>query len=372
MNPRALILSAALVIFTLQLVTLTPSFKPATYSVGEISNQESVRLALESEAQRLAAESAYHSIQFVGDVLLARNVEVLMLRHGSQYPYEGLSLQTLSHRPAIIANFESSMAVPHSMTPAFQVNFSVDKKHLPSFSQAGYTHVSLGNNHSGDFREEGFVHTIAQLESHNIKTFGQGKVINENSIVYIPSILGPVAIISINTSDQVIELETAEAVLASASLNSVMQVVYIHWGTEYDIHHNTTQRRLAEQFVENGADLIIGHHPHVVQDIEQINGVPVFYSLGNFIFDQYFSTDVQQGLVLALELKDPRPYVSLHPVSSLEKLSQPRAMQGKEREQFITRLAKRSDASLKEGIEQGKIELSWTVATSSKTAIMVE
>lgn len=65
-------------------------------------------------------------------------------------------------------------------------------------------------------------------------------------------------------------------------------IVNIHFGTEYQKKHNKTQENIAHTLVDNGAAIIIGHHPHVVQDSETYKGVPIYYSLGNFIFDQPF------------------------------------------------------------------------------------
>ncbi|NCS97807.1 MAG: CapA family protein, partial [Candidatus Pacebacteria bacterium] len=61
------------------------------------------------------------------------------------------------------------------------------------------------------------------------------------------------------------------------------------------------------QFVAAGADIIIGSHPHVVQQHESINGVPVYYSLGNFVFDQYFEENVRRGLLLKVTFKKGSP-----------------------------------------------------------------
>jgi poly-gamma-glutamate synthesis protein (capsule biosynthesis protein) len=75
-------------------------------------------------------------------------------------------------------------------------------------------------------------------------------------------------------------------------------VVYAHWGTEYEKNSSQKQRELAHRFVDNGADLIIGSHPHVVQEVEIYNGKEIYYSLGNFVFDQYFEDSTKHGLLV--------------------------------------------------------------------------
>jgi poly-gamma-glutamate synthesis protein (capsule biosynthesis protein) len=107
-----------------------------------------------------------------------------------------------------------------------------------------------------------------------------------------------------------------------------------------------------------------------VQDIDVIDGVIVFYSLGNYIFDQYFSTDVKQGLVLVLSL-DETPKAMLVPVTSEQTLSQPTLMGPQLHSQFLAQLAQRSDSALSKQITQGIIHLMPKVATSTKVAMMI-
>jgi len=79
-------------------------------------------------------------------------------------------------------------------------------------------------------------------------------------------------------------------------------VVFCHWGVEYSKDYTQGQQDLAHSFIDAGADLIIGLHPHVIEPMEEYNGKRVYYSLGNFIFDQYFSEDVRNGLGVKLKI----------------------------------------------------------------------
>jgi len=83
-------------------------------------------------------------------------------------------------------------------------------------------------------------------------------------------------------------------------------VVSLHWGEEYETKHNAGQTRVARLLVDAGANIVIGHHPHVVQEIERYNGGLIAYSLGNFIFDQNFSEETGKGLVLLVTLSEGR------------------------------------------------------------------
>ncbi len=105
-----------------------------------------------------------------------------------------------------------------------------------------------------------------------------------------------------------------------------------------------------------GAEAVIGHHPHVVQDIELYKGVPIFYSLGNFIFDQYYSTEVQEGLWVEMEVAaDNSVEYTLKGVTSIGSWSAPRFMSAYENDVFLQTLAKKSTKSIYEQIESGKI-----------------
>jgi len=119
-------------------------------------------------------------------------------------------------------------------------------------------------------------------------------------------------------------------------------IISIHWGEEYKI-------------IEAGADLMIGHHPHVVQNIEKYQGKLIFYSLGNFIFDQYFSPDTQQGLAVGLEIYPDRLVCQLFPIQI--NLSQPVLMEWDTASEFLIQLANCSDVNLVDEIESGIIKI---------------
>jgi poly-gamma-glutamate synthesis protein (capsule biosynthesis protein) len=79
-----------------------------------------------------------------------------------------------------------------------------------------------------------------------------------------------------------------------------------HWGPEDVPTPNWSQRELARVAVEAGADLVVGNHTHVVQAVQEIDGVMVFYGLGNFVFDQDWARDHQQGVILQVRFEGQR------------------------------------------------------------------
>ena len=119
-------------------------------------------------------------------------------------------------------------------------------------------------------------------------------------------------------------------------------IVSIHWGVEYS--HKANQKMQVEpahEFVDAGADLVIGHHPHVVQNFEIYKGKFVFYSLGNFVFDQYWSKDTQEELGILVSFDGDGTSVKLIPMKS-EK-SQPRLMTSDEKKEWTERFVKYGD-----------------------------
>ena len=113
------------------------------------------------------------------------------------------------------------------------------------------------------------------------------------------------------------------------------------------------QQELAHSLIEAGADLIIGSHPHVVQDIEKYQGRLIFYSLGNFVFDQSFSRETSQGLALSLELYSDRAVFNLLPAAVEQ--GQPFLMAHDQSEQFLNELAALSEDSLSKEIKRARI-----------------
>ncbi len=310
----------------------------------------------------------FNSVIFVGDVLLSRNVEYLMRERGSSYPYKGFNFSKISDRPAVIGNFEASIPVEHFPTPLNTVTFSVDEQHIDAAQQNGFTHFSLANNHSFDFDLGGFQNTKAVLKQARIKSFGQPEAPSKNSVSYIKLRDKTLAVIGVETLTGSMTNKLAAEVIQDAEMKSDFQIIYVHWGSEYAPTSNQSQREWAQLFVDAGADLIVGLHPHVVQEVGLIDGVLVFYSLGNYIFDQYFSTEVKEGLVIALNFDEAS--VDLIPVESATHLSQPRQMDSLSYGKFLRNLAGKSSNEIRLEITTGQLRLYNKVATSTKIAMI--
>lgn len=292
-------------------------------------------------------------VYFTGDVMLARHVEILQ-RQGLLKPYDFIRLFASS--TAVFTNFESAMSEPHIPTASGVMRFSTASSNLAVLESLSITHASLANNHSRDYGKEGYVRTVSHLRSLGITPFGDAVSVGTSSLTYAAVGSTTIAVIGLHTLFVPPDKAVLQALLTDAKASSDFQFIYIHWGDEYQTTHNQAQASLAEWLVNEGADAVIGHHPHVVQDISLINGVPVFYSLGNFIFDQYFSEDVQVGLVLGLEVTDTTLNWRLYPHSQCAKAT-PCLMDKKREASFLSGLANRSNEALYDQIMAKNIEI---------------
>lgn len=293
-----------------------------------------------------------NTVLFVGDVLLARAVERSMDQYGARYPF--LGVEDHLRAAAVVANFEAAVPSHHIPTRDYAMQFSVSEAYLPALAAGGITHASLANNHSYDYGTDGFTHTQTALEQAGVTVFGDQRSLGTSSVTYLQLPRATVAVVGIHAVDHDPSDEEIRAVFSYARRYSDVQVAYLHWGTEYHSTHSNEQAALARQVIDAGADAVVGHHPHVVQDIGVYDGVPIFYSLGNFIFDQFATLDVQRGLILALTVdRNARPSFSLIPVTSEYTPMSPRPMTGEARTHFLAALAERSDPSLHTSIIDG-------------------
>ena len=294
------------------------------------------------------------TILFVGDIMLDRNVEGLISKNNPLYPFQKIG-QLLRGVDLVVGNLEGPIVakplkpIPHTMV------FSFPPEAAEALSLARFNLLSLANNHGLDMGRSGPEETRKFLREKSIAPLGNPGVCNgdfsydfDKGIRFfaLNKVYNPLC----KTQEMLEAIESARAANPDLFI-----IVSVHWGQEYKLVNSSVQRKLAEQLINAGADLIIGHHPHVVQNIDMYKGKLIFYSLGNFVFDQYFSEQTQQGLAVGLEIWPKRLVFRLFPVKS-EK-SQPALMIPAERKKFLENLAQRSAQDLSSQIKNGIIEV---------------
>ena len=259
------------------------------------------------------------TIDAVGDVLLDRGVASQIYRHGYAYPFAGVH-STLDKADIAFANLECPMSTTGKRVSK-RVAFKADPKTAASLSYAGIDIVSTANNHAMDCGVDGLVDTIAALESRRVKWTGSGKTLADALTPTIFKVHGlriafvgfcdflPVGL-TMRDDQPSIAIATDEnirAAVTAARRQADVVVASFHWGVEYTDKPTDRQRRLAHLAAECGADLVLGHHPHVLQGIEIIKGKRtclVDYSLGNFVFDTHLPYDKspEQSIILKVAL----------------------------------------------------------------------
>ncbi len=318
----------------------------------QISETDREFIWKESEKEKENILSPKVSLLFVGDIMLDRGVEVLLEREGFSWPFLKIS-DFLKKRDFVVANLEGALLFDPPVFGPRSLSFAFSYENLFSLEDAGFTHFSLSNNHTLNAGQSGLEETKENLREGGFSFFGD-PLNRESEVIFEDEFV----IFGFNWTfpDYRREDFLLENVRDLSQKHSEkLLVVYIHWGEEYELKSAKSQRELARKMIDEGADLVVGSHPHVVQEIEVYKDRAVFYSLGNFVFDQYFSEDVQKGLIVEPVLFPERIEFNLYPVGS--KKSQPFLMQGEEKEKFLEELASRSSEDYREEIRRGYFSL---------------
>lgn len=293
------------------------------------------------------------TLLLTGDVMLSRQVERIMRAEGYEYPFSKIEEIFKAHTHVLV-NFEGTIPLVHKETPSMGFSFSVRNDIGASLKERGVTHAGFANNHAFDFGEESLTNAKTILADAGILAFGHPNEFYTSDIAYVDLGELKVAIVPIHAVFKKPSAESARAFIEEASKASDFQIVYVHWGVEYEPIHDPMQAKMAAEWIDAGADAIVGHHPHVVQDIARIKGVLVFYSLGNLVFDQYWDTEVRTGLMLSLHEGEDGLAFTLIPVRS-ELKSVPEPLSGEAKEAFFVSLAERSAKELENEILEGNI-----------------
>ncbi|HEV7449005.1 MAG TPA: CapA family protein [Candidatus Paceibacterota bacterium] len=255
------------------------------------------------------------SIIFVGDIMLDRNVAVHAEAVGTQALFAGVQ-SLLKSADARVANLEGTITQNPSIARQDHtiLHFTFD----PALAQAALaplnlSAVSLANNHAYDFGRLGFDTTQEYLKSWGIKAFGHPYNARDISTVLDVRgkqfcLVGYHALYDPSTTEVVQEIQRLKP-------SCYRVIAFAHWGVEYEPQASAEQVAQAHALVDAGADLVIGAHPHVVENIETYSGKAIFYSLGNFMFDQDFSWATTHGLAVKVTFDATSTAFDLTPIT---------------------------------------------------------
>ncbi|NUM25054.1 MAG: AmmeMemoRadiSam system protein B [Candidatus Buchananbacteria bacterium] len=256
------------------------------------------------------------NLLFVGDIMLDRGVKTLIEQKGFEYILDDLvSNNFFADYDLVGANLEGAVTDGgQHYEPAKEFDFAFDPAVVARLSEYGFNFFNLANNHFNDQGQRGIAETKKNLAALGINFSGcPDATISACSLTVIPVKHKKIGLVGLNMAAGKIDSEKVREAISSATAETDWIIVNIHWGEEYDTAANKLQRQMAHELIDSGADVIIGHHPHVVQEVEVYKSKPIFYSLGNFIFDQYFSDFTQEGLAVSLNISKAGVEYTLHP-----------------------------------------------------------
>jgi poly-gamma-glutamate synthesis protein (capsule biosynthesis protein) len=245
---------------------------------------------------KIFSTSKEATVLLTGDVMLGRSVMTKSLNvNDPVYPFRQVAAR-LREADIVFSNLETPIIAncPRSDTG---LKFCAIQALAEGLVFAGVDVVNLANNHTLNYGKEGLEQTKKILTANDIKWVGDGnlEIIEKGQMKF--GFLG----FDFLTKTP---LEKDYALVKNSASQVDQLIVGVHWGKEYTRQPAAAQKNIAKKLIENGADVIVGHHPHWVQEIEFIDGKPVYYSLGNFIFDQMWSRETRKGLAVELDFRN--------------------------------------------------------------------
>lgn len=279
------------------------------------------------------------NIKAVGDIMLGRSVGVAIGRQGLSYPFDK-TREFLNQADLTFANLEGALSDQGLPVPGKGIWLRAAPASVESLQMAGIDIVSLANNHAMDYGERALQQTMALLNSSKIAYIGAGDDQQTASQVHYQEVNGIktawLAYTEFTRNTGAATEDTPGVApfieenilkdIESAKKSADIVILSLHWGSEYQDLPHEYQRAAAHSFIDGGADIIIGHHPHYIQGVETYKNGLIAYSLGNFVFDQN-QAKTKQGLILSLEIsKFGWQKAELYPVEIVD--YQPRILSG--------------------------------------------
>lgn len=288
----------------------------------------------------------------VGDIMLSRSVADRIREKGAAYPFEKVR-DFLKTGDIVFGNLENPIIAGRRIKP-LEMSFRVDPGLESELQKAGFTILSLANNHIPNFGSDGVLSTIKLLDTAGIFSVGAGK---DAERAYAPVFFTKkdirFAFFAYNDPSVVprsykatrahpgtafLDMKKMRTGIEGAKKNADIVIVSLHAGREYVHIADATQKKFSRAAIDFGADLVIGHHPHVVQNVERYHNGVIVYSLGNFVFDQMWSRKTREGAILKARIsKEGVEGIDFIPIV-IEDYAQPRIVTGKEAKQVLTPL----------------------------------
>lgn len=262
------------------------------------------------------------TVLFFGDMMLDRNVARRAAGDGASLV---AGVQSLAQEAdAVVVNLEGTITTNESI--AQRDNKILRFTFAPEVARGALTAlgvdaVSLANNHALDFYAAGYSTTQEYVTSWGIAPFGHPLNSKDLSTTLVVNTLR----LCLVGYHELYDPSTATTIAEITRLRPLCDkiVVMTHWGPEYEPLPAASQVAEGRAFIDAGADLVVGMHPHVVQPVEVYNGRVIAYSLGNFIFDQDFSWETEHGIALKVVFAEGETRITVVPLAIRESRPEP-------------------------------------------------
>ncbi|MEK7184564.1 MAG: CapA family protein [Patescibacteria group bacterium] len=242
-------------------------------------------------------------ILIFGDMMLDRNVSNNIKRIGFDKFFAGMK-DMITDADIAVVNLEGPFTDYPSITTSLKnraLQFTFDPTLAPKLAELGFDILGLANNHTLNFGKSGLEQTRRYIGNAGMIYYGEP--FNKDEISTIITKNGiKIAFVGFHEFNY-INFENIFAEIKKLRPDVDILIVTPHWGVEYQKEPTVKMTELAQSFIDSGADMVIGAHPHIIGDIGIYKGKKIYYSLGNFVFDQYFSEETMKGLAVIIDIK---------------------------------------------------------------------
>lgn len=296
-----------------------------------------------SSVAKVKESDTQFTASFVGDMMFGRHVNDVVEKHGADFLFKKIQ-PVFNESDYVSGNFENPILLRKEDEYEKldkSIHLFTRSESVDAIKNAGFSVLNLANNHMMDYGPEALDETISTLNKANIPHVGAGRNVEEAVDIEYSNYDGQ-RVATIGFTDVLVKgfsahkytagvaRATPENIVPTVQLakkNADLVIVNVHWGIEYNKKPSKRQISMAHAISDVGADIIVGHHPHVLSDIELYKGSVIFYSLGNFIFDQgwtrtkdsaiaqyHIDQDGKKSIeIIPLRIKEAQPYITKNP-----------------------------------------------------------
>jgi len=314
------------------LIFILSGILAGVFLIREVKNfgAESDKIFLAQISTPFENKSEPIRLFFVGDIMLDRGVEYMVKKYGNNdwhFPFLRIA-DNLDEADILFGNLESVISDKGYKIGSIY-SFRAEPESIKALKYAGFDVLSVANNHIFDYGRQAMEDEFKRLQEAGIDYVGGGFLKNDACLPVIRTI----EITSDRTLFQSVKIgflgytnvgsryweatedrsgicwlneENLETDIKEARKQADLVIVSIHWGDEYQSEPNENQKYFGHLAIDLGADLVIGHHPHIIQPLEDYKNGYIAYSLGNFLFDQGFSQETMTGLLLEVIIQNKK------------------------------------------------------------------